>query len=487
MHHTKKRLLSVLFVAICAVWAGPAASAESDYYKGEAREAAMAEIARIAQIQSRHEADILKTPGVFAIGIGHDAASGALVFRIVVDEQAPMPPLPAEIEGVPVVVERDTPPAAINGGSACIPCHAAQFSLPVDMGNSGRTGITCGMCTMGFKACEEQTGDAVWVTAAHCAADASTCPGSAPIGTTTYHRSNGDASCTLQSPVGNVSVHAPPVAGGTTDATSVESDGTLTNTTIRDIGAPSATPGTAAPGDAVQKSGRTTGYTTGEVDAVNVAVNITYNCGTIRLTQQIRIDDTTGDIFCTGGDSGSGLLNFEQPPQVVGLVVAANAAGTRCWANDANNVLAALGLSMNHTACFDDTCPGLSVAAKSSRPAEASDLLYQLRDNVLEETPLGRSWVDRFYANAAGWVALYAQRPDLFDAARGALDAHLDVLEAVAERRAITISRKRLRSVRGLLRQHAQAADGELAAAFEAWRMELGQRAVQRSFGVTVR
>ncbi|MCY1074108.1 hypothetical protein [Archangium lansingense] len=347
----------------------------ANYFTGAERDAALAAVELLKPIQARSQAKILSVPGVFGLGIGLDRTTGRFVFQAFVDKSKPLPTLPPALEGVPLRVVRDTPPVAVDGGSACMPCHANQLVLPVEMGNSGRpvaAGSSCGSCTMGFKACEPQTGNTVWVTAAHCATDATLCPGTAPVGTASYHSSPGDAffQCNLTTNVGSVSLQAPPVPNGTVDAVSVVSDVSLTFPSVRDIGGLAVTTGTPLLGDDVQKSGRTTGKTTGSVDATNTAVMISYNCGAITLNQQVRIVDTTGDIFCTGGDSGSGVFDMGSPAQVVGLLVARNAAGTTCWANTASNVLSALGacrriaekrlLHTNHSGVFESHYPSCS-------------------------------------------------------------------------------------------------------------------------------
>ena len=81
-------------------------------FKGAARQQAMAEVERLKPIQARHEATIMSLPGVFGLGIGHDAATARFVFKVMVDVEAALPPLPAALEGVPLLVVRDTPPRA---------------------------------------------------------------------------------------------------------------------------------------------------------------------------------------------------------------------------------------------------------------------------------------------------------------------------------------------------------------------------------------
>lgn len=401
---------------------------------------------------------------------------------------------PATLEGVPLQVVRSTPQVARGGGVGCVPCHNNQLSLPVQMGNSGGSnaaGQVCVSCTMGFKACELATGDGVWVSAAHCAFDATTCPGTAPIGSAGFHVSPADApvACSASPNVGNISQQAPPVANGNVDAVSFDSNNALTLTTVRDIaGGIDDVAGTVIVGDEVRKSGRTTGLTNGTVSAVNVAVSVNYApCGTISLQDQFQVTGLGGNVFCQGGDSGAGVFNFSDPAQVVGLVMSSNTAGTTCTANEAGNVLAALGLSMNHTACVEDLCPAIDITRQTSDPASTLDLVYRLRDEVLGATEAGKLWIRTFYDVAPAWVALYRQRPQLFNATRASLEDNLFVLKAIVNNQPVTIPQARLNAVRQLLSQHIQGSnDRALDAAFAMWRAALGDPATQQAFGVTV-
>lgn len=69
-------------------------------------------------------------------------------------------------------------------------------------------------------------------------------------------------------------------------------------------------------GDVVQKTGRTTNYTTGRVQSINATVDVNYGAGRIaRFARQIL---TTS--MSAGGDSGSLVLNFDN--HAVGLLFA---------------------------------------------------------------------------------------------------------------------------------------------------------------------
>jgi hypothetical protein len=86
----------------------------------------------------------------------------------------------------------------------------------------------------------------------------------------------------------------------------------------------------------VQKSGRTTGHTTGQITQIAVTVSVSYGGGRVALfTDQIA----TGNMS-SGGDSGSLLLDVER--RVVGLLFAGSSSITVY--NRIQNVLSGLDL-----------------------------------------------------------------------------------------------------------------------------------------------
>ncbi len=120
------------------------------------------------------------------------------------------------------------------------------------------------------------------------------------------------------------------------------------------IGPVSANTVAASLGQVVQKSGRTTGHTLGEVAAIDVTVEVGYSreCGgsvnqTARFVNQIRITPGT---FSAGGDSGSLIVESDSVdpsdglPRAVGLLFAGSSTST--LANPIDSVLSAFGVSM---------------------------------------------------------------------------------------------------------------------------------------------
>jgi hypothetical protein len=91
-------------------------------------------------------------------------------------------------------------------------------------------------------------------------------------------------------------------------------------------------------GMAIKKSGRTTGFTTGEIQQVDVTVNVQYGQGQIaQFTDQLM-----AGAMSQGGDSGSAVL--DENNQLVGLLFAGSDTSTIM--NRIQNVFSELGVSL---------------------------------------------------------------------------------------------------------------------------------------------
>ena len=91
-------------------------------------------------------------------------------------------------------------------------------------------------------------------------------------------------------------------------------------------------------GMAIKKSGRTTGLTTGEIQQVDVTVNVQYGEGRIaQFTDQLM-----AGAMSQGGDSGSAVL--DESNHLVGLLFAGS--DTTTIMNRIQNVFSALGVSL---------------------------------------------------------------------------------------------------------------------------------------------
>ena len=91
-------------------------------------------------------------------------------------------------------------------------------------------------------------------------------------------------------------------------------------------------------GMAVRKSGRTTGLTTGEIQQIDVTVNVSYGGGRVA---QFR-DQLIAGAMSQGGDSGSAVLDNDR--KIVGLLFAGSDQATII--NRIQNVFSLLGVSL---------------------------------------------------------------------------------------------------------------------------------------------
>ena len=91
-------------------------------------------------------------------------------------------------------------------------------------------------------------------------------------------------------------------------------------------------------GMAIKKSGRTTGFTTGEIQQVDVTANVQYGAGQVA----IFTDQLLAGAMSQGGDSGSAVLDDNN--RLTGLLFAGS--DTTTIINRIENVFSALGVSL---------------------------------------------------------------------------------------------------------------------------------------------
>jgi hypothetical protein len=136
---------------------------------------------------------------------------------------------------------------------------------------------------------------------------------------------------------------------------------------IQGIGTISSVVKAPAVGLAVEKSGRTTGTTTGRIGSINTSVNVQYQirCGqgkkyVISYTHQIVVN---GSGFSAGGDSGSLIVTNNSCHQPVGLLFAGSSSST--IANPIGEVLTKVGTALGHSVSFvGGTCTSTSTVAQ---------------------------------------------------------------------------------------------------------------------------
>jgi hypothetical protein len=164
---------------------------------------------------------------------------------------------------------------------------------------------------------------------------------------------------------------AAPHLGTNVDAAIARLRDSLMDTTgfIQGIGTISRVVKVPTVGLAVEKSGRTTGTTTGRIGAINTSVNVQYQvrCGqgkkyVISYTNQIVINSSS---FSAGGDSGSLIVTNNSCHQPVGLLFAGSSTTT--IANPIGEVLTKVGNALGHSVSFiGGTCTTTSSVSQPS-------------------------------------------------------------------------------------------------------------------------
>lgn len=143
-------------------------------------------------------------------------------------------------------------------------------------------------------------------------------------------------------PLGFGKRNSAPTATADVAIAEVTTNDVVADGAIRDIGPLTGDSVTATPTMLVQKSGRTTGHTLGEVVANNVSLNVQYQSGYVHYDNQIEIVGVCGTDFSAGGDSGSLIVNLVDGNlrSAVGLLFAGGGSST--FANPIDTALAAL-------------------------------------------------------------------------------------------------------------------------------------------------
>jgi len=107
-------------------------------------------------------------------------------------------------------------------------------------------------------------------------------------------------------------------------------------------------------GLAVAKSGRTTGFTTGAITAINTSVSVRYQAGcgkgkkfTVAYTNQVVVG---GGTFSAGGDSGSLIVTNDGANQPVALLFAGSSTST--IGNPIGEVLTQVGAALGRPVVF---------------------------------------------------------------------------------------------------------------------------------------
>jgi hypothetical protein len=251
--------------------------------------------------------------------------------------------------------------------------HKVKQSLPIKMGTSGGSikDTSKAFCCGGTLGALVNYDGSIHILSNNHVLGRS---GSATSGEDTLQPALIDSSCRATgNVVGDYKGNLVPLGSNVDAALSLARTGTVDTTgSIIDIGVPCSEPQAAALGLSVMKSGRTTGFTTGSIQAVDVSVSIQYQKGcnsgkkfTVTYTNQIA----TGNMS-SGGDSGSLLLSNDGTPNPVGLLYAGSSTTTIY--NPVADVAAAFSNGGHSFSFVGNNCGTPSIAPAISSVSTAS-------------------------------------------------------------------------------------------------------------------
>jgi hypothetical protein len=318
------------------------------------------EVAAVMQVQDRNTAALFHVDGVVAVGTSIDER-GKAVIRVYT-ETAAHGPLPLEIEGVRVVHEVSGKIVAMKGGGGGV-SHTALQTPPIQLGCSGgpagdlANGFCCGG-TLGSLV--SKGGNQYILSNSHVFAGDVVNGGNgvvSSIGDDISQPGLIDVNCNQNNAqdvadLSSLSTLYPPNSTPNVDCAiaQVRPGMVRTDGAILEIGTIGATPIAASVGQAVKKSGRTTGLTRSSVSALNATVNVGYSdeCGGGSFTKQFTgqiIVSNNGSRFLNSGDSGSLMVqDVTTNPRPVGLLFAGSSSVA--IANPIQAVLTHLGATM---------------------------------------------------------------------------------------------------------------------------------------------
>jgi hypothetical protein len=359
---TRAFVFSGMFVAITASAAGPL-------------EISHPAVQAVMAVQGKVTGPLMtQLPDIIGTAVGSDAAGNA-VLKVYVDVHGPAAAaiaraMPQNINGTGVEVEFTEKFEAFIGKPSRGTSHTAKQTPPIKLGTSGgwKNDLANGYCCGGTLGSlvqvsgntTEPSKNGQYILSNYHVTEADIVPGGNGITATTdsYVIQPGliDVGCNANNAqnVGTLvklsSLPGSNVDVGVAKVIVVDSK-PMVSPQILEIGTLSSTTVEASIGQAVKKSGRTTGLTRSSVSGLNATVSVAYEneCAggaafTKTFTGQIIIGNTASK-FLNSGDSGSTMVeDVTTNPRAVGLLYAGNSS--LAVANPIDEVLAFIGTKL---------------------------------------------------------------------------------------------------------------------------------------------
>lgn len=315
-------------------------------------------IKAVIAVQERHTAELMKNPEVVgtAVTVTEDGQPVIMVMAKSAALQKGPGGIPAELESVPLVIEVTGEIKAMKTTTPAV-SHTAKQTAPIQLGTSGGWSydLANGYCCGGTLGSLITIGGEQHILSNYHVLEADIIAGGnskiAATGDPVIQPGLIDISCNAangQNVATLVLKHSLPNSNVDCAVAKVISGMVSPTGAILEIGTISSSTIAAAVGQAVKKSGRTTGLTRSSVSALNGTVSITYEnecAGTTAFTKtftgQIIIANKRSK-FLAGGDSGSLMVqDVTTNPKAVGLLFAGST--TTAIANPIGQVLSFLG------------------------------------------------------------------------------------------------------------------------------------------------
>jgi hypothetical protein len=359
--------ISVALVLSLGIWGcsnSPVAPTTTETTSGPVLSRANPLIRSVMTIQERHTPALMAKPDVIGTATTINEAGIPSIMLIVTSKEA-FKAAPKSIDGTPVVPFLTDPFVAMKGkpggndGGGGVD-HKGLQSTPILMGTSGgwRKDLANGYCCGGTLGSLIQVGGNKRILSNYHVFEADIVNGgngtTATTGDNIVHPGLIDIGCIANNGI-NVAtlVVTSALPGNNVDCSSANiiSGQVDESGAILEIGTISSSTVGASIGQAVKKSGRTTGLSRAEVSGLNATVNITYEneCAggtsfTRTFTGQI-VTTNKGSKFLAGGDSGSLMVeDASTNPRAVGLLYAGSRSAA--IANPIDDVLSFLGATM---------------------------------------------------------------------------------------------------------------------------------------------
>jgi hypothetical protein len=316
------------------------------------------QLLHVMAVQDRHTQRLMADPDVIGTATTLDESGQPAIMLLVTSERA-RGAAPKSIEGIPTTVLLTDKIVAMGKAGGGV-SHTAKQTPPIQLGTSGgwRYDLANGYCCGGTLGSLVQKGGTQYVLSNYHVLEADIVAGgnnrSAQAGDPVIQPGLIDVGCnaTNAQDVATLSGQKS-LPGSNVDAAyaavipgMVRSDGA-----ILEIGTISASTVAASVGQAVKKSGRTTGLTRSSVSGLNATVSVAYEneCAggaafTKTFTGQILIGNKASK-FLAGGDSGSLMVeDVTTNPRAVGLLFAGSSS--IAVANPIGQVLSWVGGTM---------------------------------------------------------------------------------------------------------------------------------------------